>query len=133
VIGLLENPVDPFPAVDDRTPAADVRRFLLDEFRPLRPVVAAAVITTMLCAAIEVWLIGYAGPGRTVIAIAHRLSTIAHLDRIVVLDAGWIVEQGTHAELVERRGLYAELWSRQSGGFLGTVVGAEPRVRSGAA
>ncbi len=63
--------------------------------------------------------------GRTVIAIAHRLSTIATMDRIVVLDAGRIVEQGTHGELVERRGLYAELWSRQSGGFLGTAVGEE--------
>ncbi|MEM7445464.1 MAG: ABC transporter ATP-binding protein [Pseudomonadota bacterium] len=57
--------------------------------------------------------------GKTVIAIAHRLSTIAALDRLVVLDAGRIVEQGSHAELVARGGLYAQLWQRQSGGFLG--------------
>jgi hypothetical protein len=61
--------------------------------------------------------------GRTVIAIAHRLSTIAHLDRIVVLDAGRIVVQGTHAQLLAQGGLYAELWSRQSGGFLGGAAG----------
>jgi ATP-binding cassette subfamily B multidrug efflux pump len=61
--------------------------------------------------------------GRTVIAIAHRLSTIARMDRIVVLDAGRIIDAGTHAELLARGGLYAELWSRQSGGFLGTIVG----------
>ncbi|MEW2379133.1 ABC transporter ATP-binding protein [Micromonospora sp. NPDC047812] len=60
--------------------------------------------------------------GRTVIAIAHRLSTIARMDRIVVLDAGRIAEQGTHAKLLERGGLYADLWSRQSGGFLGTAA-----------
>ena len=58
--------------------------------------------------------------GKTVLAIAHRLSTLAHMDRIVVLDAGRIVEQGTHAELLERGGLYARYWSRQSGGFLTT-------------
>ena len=57
--------------------------------------------------------------GRTVIAIAHRLSTIAALDRLVVMDQGQIVEDGTHAELLDRNGLYARLWSRQSGGFLG--------------
>jgi len=56
--------------------------------------------------------------GKTVIAIAHRLSTIAAMDRLVVMDAGRIVEQGTHAELLRKGGLYASLWARQSGGFL---------------
>jgi len=55
--------------------------------------------------------------GRTVIAIAHRLSTIARMDRLVVLDAGRIVEQGTHAALLASGGVYARLWERQSGGF----------------
>ncbi len=56
--------------------------------------------------------------GRTVIAIAHRLSTIARMDRLAVIDAGRIVETGTHAELLARGGAYASLWARQSGGFL---------------
>lgn len=57
--------------------------------------------------------------GKTVIAIAHRLSTIAAMDRLIVLDQGEIVEQGTHQQLMESQGVYAQLWHHQSGGFLG--------------
>ncbi|MFT5654655.1 MAG: ATP-binding cassette subfamily B multidrug efflux pump [Arenicella sp.] len=57
--------------------------------------------------------------GKTVIAIAHRLSTIARMDRLIVLDKGEIKEQGTHQELVAAKGIYAQLWARQSGGFIG--------------
>ncbi len=60
--------------------------------------------------------------GKTVIAIAHRLSTIAAMDRLIVLDQRRIVEEGTHAQLIERGGLYARLWKHQSGGFLGVDV-----------
>ncbi|MCA9348968.1 ABC transporter ATP-binding protein [Candidatus Saccharibacteria bacterium] len=56
--------------------------------------------------------------GRTSIVIAHRLSTLKHMDRIVVMDDGRIVEDGTHAELLEEKGLYYELWQHQSGGFI---------------
>jgi ATP-binding cassette subfamily B multidrug efflux pump len=56
--------------------------------------------------------------GKTVIAIAHRLSTIAAMDRLVVMDKGSIIEEGSHEELVAKGGLYAQLWQRQSGGFL---------------
>ncbi len=63
--------------------------------------------------------------GKTVLAIAHRLSTIAAMDRIVVLDKGRIVEEGTHESLLRRDGLYARYWNRQSGGFIGTDNPAE--------
>ena len=62
---------------------------------------------------------------KTVIAIAHRLSTIAQMDRLVVMDKGQIVEEGTHQALVDKGGLYADLWARQSGGFIGVDRSAE--------
>ncbi|WP_172564133.1 ABC transporter ATP-binding protein [Vibrio navarrensis] len=57
--------------------------------------------------------------GKTVIAIAHRLSTIAAMDRLIVMDKGEIVEQGSHHELLAKQGIYAQLWAHQTGGFLG--------------
>lgn len=60
--------------------------------------------------------------GKTVIAIAHRLSTIVRMDRLVVLDRGRVVESGPHAQLLAADGLYAKLWARQSGGFLGEEI-----------
>lgn len=63
--------------------------------------------------------------GKTVIAIAHRLSTIAQMDRIIVLDAGRVAEQGTHGELLDLNGQYASFWNHQSGGFIGIEEGTE--------
>lgn len=58
--------------------------------------------------------------GRTSIVVAHRLSTVASLDRIVVLEDGQIIEDGSHDELIEAGGRYAQLWNRQAGAFLAT-------------
>jgi len=66
--------------------------------------------------------------GKTVIAIAHRLSTIAAMDRLIVMDEGRIIEQGSHAELLDRNGTYARLWRHQSGGFLGEDQGLAEAV-----
>ena len=63
--------------------------------------------------------------GKTVLAIAHRLSTLSKMDRIIVMDKGKIVENGTHQELLNLRGLYAKYWERQSGGFIETYQAAE--------
>ena len=63
--------------------------------------------------------------GKTVLAIAHRLSTIASMDRIIVMDEGKIIEDGTHGALLSKDGLYARYWNRQSGGFIGIQEAAE--------
>lgn len=80
---------------------------------------ATSALDSEVEAAIQKTLYGMM-EGKTVLAIAHRLSTIAHMDRIVVIDGGHIVEQGSHAELLQTNGLYAMFWARQSGGFIGT-------------
>ncbi|MCU9848126.1 ABC transporter ATP-binding protein/permease [Defluviimonas sp. WL0024] len=80
---------------------------------------ATSALDSEVEAAIQETLYGVM-EGKTVIAIAHRLSTIARMDRIVVLDDGRIAEEGTHAELLAKGGLYARFWERQSGGFIGT-------------
>lgn len=79
---------------------------------------ATSALDSEVEAAIQQTLTGMM-EGKTVIAIAHRLSTIAQMDRIVVLDQGRVIEDGSHAELLAKEGLYARLWARQSGGFLG--------------
>ena len=78
---------------------------------------ATSALDSEVEAAIQETLYGMMA-GKTVIAIAHRLSTIAEMDRIIVLDQGQIVEEGTHDALLAQGGLYADFWSRQSGGFL---------------
>ena len=85
------------------------------------PVLVLDEATSALDSEVEAAIQGTLGTvmeGKTVIAIAHRLSTIARMDRIVVLDGGRIVEEGTHAALLARNGLYGRFWNHQSGGFI---------------
>lgn len=88
----------------------DAPILILDEATSALDSVAEAAIQQTLYGMME---------GKTVIAIAHRLSTIAQMDRIVVLDEGRVVEDGTHDALLSKGGIYASLWERQSGGFIG--------------
>lgn len=68
--------------------------------------------------------------GKTVIAIAHRLSTIAAMDKLIVLDKGQIVEQGSHQELIQGNGIYAQLWEHQTGGFIGGEEGTQTNTNN---
>ena len=88
---------------------------------------ATSALDSEVEAAIQQTLYGMM-EGKTVIAIAHRLSTIARMDRIFVLDQGRVVEDGPHAVLLEQNGLYARLWSRQSGGFIADDIETEPQA-----
>ena len=92
---------------------------------------ATSALDSEVEAAIQQTLYGMM-QGKTVIAIAHRLSTIARMDRIVVLDDGRVIEDGTHDALLAQGGIYARLWSRQSGGFLGDQTGGD-QIASAAA
>jgi ATP-binding cassette subfamily B multidrug efflux pump len=85
---------------------------------------ATSALDSEVEAAIQETLYGVM-EGKTVIAIAHRLSTLSRMDRIVVLDNGRIVEEGSHADLLAQNGLYARFWTRQSGGFIGIEEAAE--------
>ena len=94
------------------------RAFLKDA-----PILVLDEATSALDSEVEAQIqtaLGQIMAGKTVLAIAHRLSTIARMDRIIVLDAGRVVEEGTHVQLLASEGRYARFWARQSGGFLGT-------------
>ena len=103
--------------------AALARTFLKDA-----PILVLDEATSALDSEVEAAIqdsLGRVMEGKTVLAIAHRLSTIAQMDRIIVLDDGRVVEEGSHGALLARSGLYARYWNRQSGGFIGLEEAAE--------
>ena len=68
--------------------------------------------------------------GKTVLAIAHRLSTLSTMDRIIVMDKGCIIEEGTHKSLLAKKGLYFRYWQLQSGGFIGTPSASKLQLKT---
>ena len=113
---LIADQIEAF-RIGQRQRIAIARVFLKDA-----PILVLDEATSALDSEIEAAIqesLGLLVHGKTVIAIAHRLSTIAAMDRLVVMDQGKVVEEGTHAALIRQEGIYADLWARQSGGFLG--------------
>ena len=110
-----ENPT-PFYIYDKNAIVENARAFLKDA-----PILVLDEATSALDSETEIAIqraFDDLARGRTTIAIAHRLSTLRNMDKIVVLDHGQIIEQGTHNQLIRRHGEYSRLWKMQSGGFL---------------
>lgn len=117
---LVPRALAPPKGTEGRGPPPDLLGFYWHLVRQTRGLYLAMLATSLAVALLDTLM-----QGKTVIAIAHRLSTIARMHRLVLIDAGRIVEQGTHGELLASGGLYASLWHRQSGGFL--AIGPDSR------
>src|ERR1700733_14325965 len=102
-------PLDGLSAVQGQLPCCDAPVLLLDEAISALDSESEGMVQRALWRLME---------GRTAFVVAHRLSTVARMDRLIVLDRGQIIEQGTHEELLDLGGTYARLWQHQSGGFL---------------
>ena len=144
MFSYIENLLKPFPPELPTRPPATLFEFCWHYTRGVWPWIFFTSFLVTVLAILEVVLFGFLGnlidwltetdkehfleqegdtlmqlmEGKTVIAIAHRLLTISAMDRLVVIDQGRIVEMGNHDQLSTSNGLYAELWKRQSGGFI---------------